>query len=424
MPMLEKSKIISNQLAKSSNRSIFFAQKNAHLFLSDGVKFVGQVPAWQNGSFGGDVVFNTGMTGYVESLTDPSYSNQILVFTYPMIGNYGVDLSSVESNKIQVSGVVVSSASKTYSHKNADHSFLGWLKSQNIPIIMDVDTRAVTKHLRTRGSMMGAISDAKIDTSKLKPVINTPGNFKPKLYNTNHKKTIILVDCGVKENILQSLLKLPCKIKKVPAGYDFTKETYDGVLLSNGPGDPTNYPSTIENVKKALKIGKPIFGICLGSQILGLAAGAKTYKLLFGHRGHNQPCIDDLSEKCYITSQNHSYAIDEKTLPSGWKVSFRNLNDNSVEGIAHKSKPYFSVQFHPEACPGPTDTAWMFEKFYESTLNLRKIPISPGSPPERPIPVSSFGVAMATPPSENRTCSSLVDNPGEDEVLRKSSINT
>ncbi len=366
MPMLEKPKKISNQSVKSSNGSIFFTKKFAYLYLSDGIKFSGIVPPWQTGSFVGEVVFNTGMTGYVESLTDPSYSNQILVFTYPMIGNYGVDLASVESEKIQVSGVVVSSAAMSWSHTKADSSFLDWLKSQKIPIVMDVDTRAVTKHLRTSGSMMGAISDVQIDTSTLKPVVNIPEDFKPKIYNANQQKTIILVDCGSKENILQSLLKLPARIKKVPAGYDFTKDEYDGVLLSNGPGDPTDYKPTIENVKKALAIGKPIFGICLGSQILGLAAGAKTYKLLFGHRGHNQPCMDDLTEKCYITSQNHSYAIDEKTLPAGWRVSFRNLNDNSVEGIAHKTKPYFSVQFHPEASPGPTDTGWMFEKFYES----------------------------------------------------------
>ncbi len=366
MPMLDKPKISSKKFVKSSGRSIFFSQKPAHLYLSDGTKFIGKIPDWQKGSYEGEVVFNTGMTGYVESLTDPSYSNQILVFTYPMIGNYGVDISSAESSKIQVSGVVVSSAAESWSHKKADRSLLDWLKSQNIPIITDIDTRQVTKHLRTRGSMLGAISDVKIDTNKIKQALNIPTNFEPRVYNQNHKKTIILVDCGSKENILQSLLKFPCKIIQVPASYDFTKEKYDGVLLSNGPGDPTDYQATIVNVKKALKIGKPILGICLGSQIMGLASGAKTYKLLFGHRGHNQPCQDYKTEKCYITSQNHSFAIDEKTLASGWYVSYRNLNDNSVEGIAHKSKPYFSVQFHPEACPGPTDTAWLFEKFYES----------------------------------------------------------
>jgi len=171
------------------------------------------------------------------------------------------------------------------------------------------------------------------------------------------------VDCGAKDNILRSLLKLPFKVKRVPADYDYSNEQYDGVLLSNGPGDPTDYQSTIDVARKALKRGKPVFGICLGSQIMALAAGAKTYKLRFGHRGHNQPCMDTSGKRCYITSQNHGYAIDEASLSRDWQVSFRNLNDNSVEGIKHKTKPFFSVQFHPEACPGPTDTAWLFEDF-------------------------------------------------------------
>ena len=177
---------------------------------------------------------------------------------------------------------------------------------------------------------------------------------------------MVLVDCGAKENIFRELMKLPVRVRRVPANYDYTTETYDAVLLSNGPGDPTNYQPTIDVAKKAIKLGKPIFGICLGSQIMGLAAGAKTYKLPFGHRGHNQPCMELATQRCYITSQNHGYALNEKTLPVGWRVSFRNLNDNSIEGIEHMSKPFFSVQFHPEACPGPTDTAWLFEKFSKS----------------------------------------------------------
>lgn len=361
--MLEKPKIIKNKTAHRSNRSIFFAQKSAQLFLSDGTTFSGLAPSWQQGSFDGEVVFNTGMTGYVESLTDPSYSNQILVFTYPMIGNYGVNITSGESSKIQVSGVVVSTAALNWSHAKSDRSLLEWLKSQNIPILTSVDTRALTKHLRSRGTMQGAISDSPIMTDDLVVVPASPPSFEPVIYNKQHSKTVIMVDCGAKENIVRELLKLPVRIKRVPANYDYSLETYDGVLFSNGPGDPTDYQPTIDIAKKAMKKGKPIFGICLGSQIMGLAAGAKTYKLPFGHRGHNQPCMDTGSERCYITSQNHGYAIDETSLPAGWKVSFKNLNDNSVEGIEHAAKPFFSVQFHPEACPGPTDTAWLFEKF-------------------------------------------------------------
>ena len=364
--MLEKPKITSNQLPQSSKRGIFFAKKSSALYLHDGTKFSGQAPNWQQGSFAGEVVFNTGMTGYTESLTDPSYSGQILVFTYPLIGNYGIDVTSAESEKIQVNGVVVSTAAIDWSHKQSDRSLLDWLHSQNVPLLTDVDTRALTKHLRTSGTMQGAISDKPVHLSKLPVAFNPSSVSAPTDYNKHHKKTVVLVDCGAKENIFRELMKLPVRVRRVPANYDYTTETYDAVLLSNGPGDPTNYQPTIDVAKKAIKLGKPIFGICLGSQIMGLAAGAKTYKLPFGHRGHNQPCMELATQRCYITSQNHGYALNEKTLPVGWRASFRNLNDNSIEGIEHMSKPFFSVQFHPEACPGPTDTAWLFEKFSKS----------------------------------------------------------
>lgn len=367
MPMLGQSeiakKIAPRATSNRSSRGVFFDQKPSKLYLHDGKSFTGQAPAWQQGNFSGEVVFNTGMTGYTESLTDPSYANQILVFTYPMIGNYGVDVASSESAKIQVSGVVVSTAAFDWSHSKSDRSLLEWLKSQNIPILFDTDTRALTKHLRTRGTMQGAISDSpvKLSTLKFKPA--SWESFEPKVYNQKHKKTVILVDCGAKENILRELMKLPVRIKRVPADYDYTLENYDGVFLSNGPGDPTDYAPTIKITKKALAKSKPVFGICLGSQIMGLAAGAKTYKLPFGHRGHNQPAMETGTERCFVTSQNHGYALSEKSLPRGWRVAFKNLNDGSVEGIEHTSKPFYSVQFHPEACPGPTDTAWIFDKF-------------------------------------------------------------
>lgn len=355
---------------KNGNRSergdFLIINKPSKLYLSDGKSFEGLAPQWQAEPFYGEVVFNTGMTGYVESLTDPSYSNQILVFTYPLLGNYGVQLEDVESEKVQVSGVVVSQLDLEGSHSQSAKSLLQWLGSQKIPIIIGVDTRALTKHLRSRGTMVGAISDkpVKLKGHKLPP--NPEFLENPITYNEQHSKKVVLVDCGAKDNILQSLLKLPVQVVRVPASYDFTNDDYDAVVYSNGPGDPTDYQSTINIARKVIKGSKPVMGICLGNQIMALAAGAKTYKLPFGHRGHNQPCMDIESKRCYITSQNHGYAIKEKSLPKTWAVSFRNLNDNSVEGIRHKTKPFFSVQFHPEACPGPTDTAWLFEKFEEA----------------------------------------------------------
>jgi carbamoyl-phosphate synthase small subunit len=347
-----------------SGRGDFFITKDAELKLQDGTVFRGMVPDWQTDGYSGEVVFNTGMTGYVESLTDPSYAGQILVFTYPLIGNYGVQLASAESDRIQVAGVIVSEASVHFSHVEADTSLLDWLREQEIPIMTGVDTRALTKYLRVRGTMPGVIAPKGSGQTKIieprRRFVSIP---EPITYNNKKLPKIILVDCGSKENIVRSLQKLPLHIKRVPFDYDYTDEAYDGVVLSNGPGDPTDYQPTIAVARKALSMGKPMFGICLGTQIMALAAGAKTYKLTYGHRGHNQPCMELDSQRCYITSQNHGYAIDEKSLPRDWSVSFRNLNDNSVEGIQHNIKPFFSVQFHPEASPGPTDTAWLFEKF-------------------------------------------------------------
>ncbi len=338
----------------------FFESEPSLLYLADGTTFKGFAPKGQT-PCKGEVVFNTGMTGYVESLTDPSYTNQILVFTYPLIGNYGVDLTKRESGKIQVAGVVVSDLAPHYSHAGASMSLLEWLQSENIPVISHIDTRALTKYLRSNGTMPGAIATSPLEEFDLEQHIVSIE--KPIVYNPEQEKTIIVVDCGSKENIIRCLQDFPVRIKRVPHNYDYTNELYDAVLLSNGPGDPEFYQEAIAITKKAMALGKPMFGICLGNQILGLAVGAQTYKLKFGHRGHNQPCLDTTDNHAYITSQNHGYAIDEKTLPKGWYVSFRNLNDGSVEGIAHKTKPFCAVQFHPEAKAGPTDTQWLFERF-------------------------------------------------------------
>ncbi|HYF97276.1 MAG TPA: glutamine-hydrolyzing carbamoyl-phosphate synthase small subunit, partial [Patescibacteria group bacterium] len=340
----------------------FFKPKKASLVLRDKTEFDGVVPDWQKNSVAGEVVFNTGMTGYVESLTDPSYANQILVFTYPLIGNYGVHPSAWESEKIHAKGVIVSEQISGWSHPRSDRSFLDWLKEQSVPIIFDIDTRKLTQYLRTKGVIGGIINSENKNVSGFKIEKPFVSIKEPKMHKAEGStKTVVLLDCGAKDNILRSLLQRRLNVLQVPHNYDFVEEKYDGVMLSNGPGNPADYSQAIETISKLIRDAKPVFGICLGSQLMSLAAGAKTYKLKFGHRGHNQPCTDTTTGKCYITSQNHGYAVDKATLPKNWEVYFTNLNDGSVEGIRHKRKPFFSVQFHPEACPGPTDTQWLFE---------------------------------------------------------------
>ena len=344
-------------------------EEDAYLHLEDGEIFKGYSPSWQKGLFSGEVVFNTGMTGYPESLTDPSYTGQILAFTYPLIGNYGIPPKEQwESLKIHARGVVVSEACQAWSHHAGTQSLLQWLESQKVPIITGVDTRALTKTLRAHGTMLGVLAKESSGKFSFKDpnkehLVSLAARKEVQTYGTG-KKIVIAIDCGMKENSIRSLSQFPITIRRVPFDCDFTREPYDGVFLSNGPGDPMMCSETVPYLQKAMKGNKPIFGICLGAQLLALAAGAKTYKLPFGHRGQNQPCMEVATEKCYVTSQNHGYAVEEKSLPKGWVVTFRNLNDDSVEGIAHKSKPFFAVQFHPEASPGPTDTAWLFEKFY------------------------------------------------------------
>lgn len=347
------------------------------LYLEDGTVFEGK-------SFGasiksgkqvhGEVVFNTGMVGYVESLTDPSYAGQILVCTYPLIGNYGVPSRKAwESPKIQISGLVVSEYSEKYSHAAAKESLGQWLKRSGVPAIQGIDTRELTKKLREQGVMVGALSNNGkpkkfIDPNEEDLVARV--STKKKTKYGNGKTKIVLVDCGMKENIVRSLISRDTTVIRVPWDYDFTKERCHGIVISNGPGDPTACKATIENLKKAMKKNTPILGVCLGNQLLALAAGAKTYKLKYGHRGHNQPCVDKNTERCYITSQNHGFAVDAKSLPSDWDVWFTNANDSSNEGIRHKTKPWASVQFHPEASPGPTDTAWIFDEFINHIKEL------------------------------------------------------
>ncbi|MBI5240256.1 MAG: glutamine-hydrolyzing carbamoyl-phosphate synthase small subunit [Elusimicrobia bacterium] len=361
-------------------------QVPARLVLSDGTTFSGT-------SFGspqtvdGEVVFNTGMVGYPQSLTDPSYRGQILVCTTPMVGNYGVPQRGLtdehgipkyfESERIQASALVVADYQPHYSHWNAASSLHDWLLEQNIPAITGVDTRALTKHLRTQGVMLGRLTTAPTDSAD--PLVDpnrqnlvAQVSIRQPMSLGSGPITICAVDCGMKANILRSFLKRGVKINRVPWDHDFTKEKWDGLFISNGPGDPAMCGPLITHLRAALNFCRPIFGICLGSQILGLSAGAPTYKLKYGHRSQNQPCTDVETNRCHITSQNHGYAVAEDTMPKDWKVWFTNGNDKTVEGIRHRELPFRAVQFHPEACPGPTDTACLFDDFIKEVSACRR----------------------------------------------------
>jgi carbamoyl-phosphate synthase small subunit len=338
----------------------------SQLVLENGSSFSGFSPTWQHEHCEGEVVFTTGMTGYPESLTDPSFAGQILVFTYPLVGNYGFPPPSQwESNRSHVRGVVMGEACAQWSHREGTCALLDWLQGQRIGCITGIDTRRLTKILRAAGTMRGAIGASSL-TEKVERHWVSQVSTTQKETHGNGAKRVIAVDCGMKAHILRELTQLKITVLRVPYNYDYTHEEYDGVFLSNGPGDPTECQETIAVLKKAMKKEKPIFGICLGAQILALAADATTYKLPFGHRGQNQPCVNLATRRCYMTSQNHGYAVDARSLSREWEVTFKNLNDGSVEGISHKEKPFFAVQFHPEATPGPTDTRWLFEQFYQS----------------------------------------------------------
>ena len=347
-------------------------------------KFVGQVFNLNKQSISGEVVFNTGMTGYEETITDPSYAGQILVFTYPIIGNYGVSNGdSWESKKIHVKAVICENIFTEPAHYALCETFFNWLKQEGVPLLIGVDTRELTKVLRDYGVLNGIIYQNGSNLSELggAPLISTDlvsqVSTKHIQNHGNGKYKIILVDCGVKANIIRSLLMFDVTIKQVPHNYDYTGEDYDGILLSNGPGDPKSCTETISILQKVMldngedNIVKPIFGICLGSELMALSAEADTYKLNFGHRGQNQPCIDVATNRCYLTSQNHGYAICDNTLPHDWQITFLNLNDNTIAGIKHKSLPFSSVQFHPEASPGPHDTNYLFTNFMNQVKQLK-----------------------------------------------------
>ena len=377
-------------------------RKKAILILEDGSQFEG----WFFGAekeVAGEVVFNTAMTGYPESLTDPSYAGQLMVLTYPLVGNYGVPPFTImdnglpvymESEKIHVEAMIVSDYSEEYSHWNACESLESWLVREGIPGVTGIDTRALTKKIRERGVMMGRVVFEGVDkgqwemenygdinyvdrvsckeiiiyennASRSFPV-DTPVdeiNCQLSIDNCQSRKRVVLLDCGVKANIIRSLLNRNLTVVRVPWNYDFNGLDYDGLFLSNGPGDPDTCEAAVRNIREALQGDRPICGICMGNQLLAKAGGATIYKLKYGHRSHNQPVRMVGTERCFITSQNHGYAVDEKTLGADWEPLFVNMNDGTNEGIRHRTKPFFSSQFHPEACGGPLDTDFIFDKF-------------------------------------------------------------
>ena len=366
--------------------------REARLILEDGTVFCGRSFGY-DGETSGEVVFNTAMTGYPESLTDPSYAGQILVTTFPLIGNYGVPDTGIgdyslprfmESERIHPKALVVADYSESYSHWNAKESLALWLKHERIPAITGIDTRRLTKVLREHGVMMGKIIVDGAATLSQHTEQEDYGsvNWVEKVsckevitYNKGAGKRVVLVDCGVKANIIRCLIRRGLEVIRVPWDYDFNQLEFDGLFLANGPGDPEQCSKTVEYIRTFLEdeVVRPCMGICLGNQLLARAAGAKTYKLKYGHRSHNQPVQRVGTTQCFITSQNHGYAVDDKTLPADWEPLFVNMNDGSNEGIRHKTYPWFSAQFHPEACSGPTDTEWMFDEF----VKLQKAHPSP-----------------------------------------------
>lgn len=354
--------------------------RNVTLVLQDGTKFHGKSFGY-DAPVAGEVVFNTAMIGYPESLTDPSYAGQLVTLTFPLVGNYGVPPFTftadglptfMESDHIHASAVIVSDYSEQYSHWNAHESLADWLKREHVPGITGIDTRELTKVLREHGVMMGQIIFD--DEPNNIPQAQYEGvNFVDRVsckdiikYNEGAGKRVVLVDCGVKANIIRNLIERGLEVVRVPWNYDYTGMEFDGLFLGNGPGDPDLCQEAVDILRQQMnKSRKPICGICMGNQLMAKAGGANIYKLKYGHRSHNQPVRMVGTDKCYVTSQNHGYAVDASTLDKDWSELFVNMNDGSNEGVRHNTNPWFTSQFHPEACSGPVDTLFMFDLFVE-----------------------------------------------------------
>jgi carbamoyl-phosphate synthase small subunit len=351
--------------------------KKATLKLSNGMSFTGRLigaPVLTSG----EMVFSTGMLGYPEAMTDPSYLGQILVFSYCLIGNYGTPALTSgdffyahghESNSIKVQGIIVSDIFDGAYHHDSAQSLETWMKSQNIPGIAGIDTRRLVQVIRESGTVMGRIVPEGVQDkceyfNPAKRLLLPDVSVKEPKQISKGKYKIAVVDCGVKWNILRMLAQRGCAIELVPWNWDFSKISADAWLLSNGPGDPENTEDLVPRVREQiLPQNKPVLGICLGHQILSLAAGAKTLRLAHGHRSHNQPVFSLPDKRAFMTSQNHRYGVDKKSIPKNWRLWFENANDSSVEGLKHKTKPFMSVQFHPEGSSGPNDTAWIIDEF-------------------------------------------------------------
>jgi len=349
------------------NTKYSMTMTKAKLIFEDGTELSGNSFGAQK-SVNGEIVFATGMVGYPQSMTDPSYRKQILTFTYPIIGSYGVPgQSELESDEIHISALIVSTYHDNPSHYASRMSLGKWLIENDIPALEISDTRYIAKKLRSEGATLGKVLFEPQSTVDFEDPndLNLVAEVSTKTVEVIGKgsKTIAFIDCGAKRQIIRNFVERGVRIIRVPWDYDVTtlKEKIDGVFISNGPGNPKKIPQTIANVKKLLKTELPIFGICLGNQILTLAAGGDTSKLKFGHRSQNQPCLLAGSKRCYITTQNHGYAVTK--IPSGFTQWFTNANDGTNEGIIHKTKPIMSVQFHPESTPGPEDTTWLFDEF-------------------------------------------------------------
>lgn len=350
------------------------------LVLSDGTKFHGESFGYEQ-PVAGEVVFNTAMMGYPESLTDPSYAGQLMALTFPLVGNYGVPPCTVgadgistfmESERIHASAIIVSDYSEKYCHWNAQESLGDWLRREQVPGITGIDTRQLTKVLREHGVMMGKIlfddepdniPEAQYEGVNYVAQVSTREVIR---YNEGGgRKKVVLVDCGVKNNILRNLISRDVELIRVPWDYDFNTLEFDGLFLANGPGNPDTCAAAVEHIRTFLASPtvRPCMGICMGNQLLSKAAGASIYKLKYGHRSHNQPVRQVGTTRCFITSQNHGYAVDSHTLGADWEPLFENMNDGSNEGIRHKRNPWFSAQFHPEAASGPLDTEFLFDDY-------------------------------------------------------------